>query len=126
MSMRISGTLTAENAGKYVVSIRLRPGGLSFAGVDPDERSSFFCEDIALDGKKSYVQALKDAFFSNVFFTYSFKRIFVLCVNRLYTVVPESVFVEKQNEALMSFVFSSSPGYKTLYESAGIPDAKTV
>ncbi|MDR2120037.1 MAG: DUF3822 family protein [Tannerella sp.] len=115
MSVRVSEVLTADNAGKYVVSIRLKPGGLSFAGINPDEKRRFFCEEIALNGKKSYVQALKDTFFSHVFFAYSFKRIFVLCVNRLYTMVPENVFVEKRKEELMSFAFSSS-GYKTLHE----------
>jgi hypothetical protein len=125
MSVRISETLTADNAGKYVASIRLKPGGLSFAGINPDEKHCFLCEEIALDRKKSYIQALKDAFFTHTFFTYPFKRVFVLCVNRLYTAIPDSVFVETQKEALMSFAFSSS-GYKTLYEPVGDLETKIV
>jgi hypothetical protein len=125
MSYRVSDTLTSANAGEYVVSIRLRPGGLSFAGINPAEKNHFFCEEIALDKNKPYVQALKDAFFSHAFFTYPFKQIFVLYVNRQYTMIPEKVFVEKQKEELMSFAFSSS-GYKTLYESSGDLEAKIV
>jgi len=127
MSIRVSDTytLTPANAGEYVVSIRLRPGGLSFAGIHPGEKNHFFCEEIALDKKTPYVQALKDAFFSHAFFTYSFKQVFVLYVNRQYTMIPENVFVEKQKEELMSFAFSSS-GYKTLSESSGDLDAKIV
>ncbi|MDR1332298.1 MAG: DUF3822 family protein [Tannerella sp.] len=125
MYPRVSDTLTSANAGKYTVSIRLRPGGLSFAGVNPDDRADLFFEEIALDRKKPYVQALKDTFFSHAFFTYSFRQVFVLCVNRRYTVVPASVFVEKQKDELMSFAFSSS-GYRTLCEPADDLEAKIV
>ncbi|MDR1407599.1 MAG: DUF3822 family protein [Tannerella sp.] len=125
MGHRVSNTLTPDNAGQYIVSIRLRPGGLSFAGIHPDEKKRFFCEDIILDRKKTYVQALKEAFFSHAFFSYSFKHVFVLCVNRRFTVVPANVFAEKQKEELMSFTFSTS-GYRTLYEPADDLEAKVV
>ena len=115
MGFRVLDTLTPDNAGKYIMSIRLRPGGLSFAGINPDEKRHFFCEEIALDRKKTYIQALKDAFFLHPFFAYTYKQLFVLCVNRQYTLIPANVFVDEQKEALMSFAFSS-PGRKTLCE----------
>jgi hypothetical protein len=39
----------------------------------------------------------------------------VICANRQYTLVPETIFVEKQKEEVMSFVFSA-PDEKTLHE----------
>jgi len=125
MSHNVSNALTPGNAGKYIVSIRLWPGGLSFAGIVPDDKSSFFCKEIALDKTAGYAQALKNAFFSNEFFTYVYKRLYVLCANRLYTLVPDNIFAEQQKERLMAFTFST-PDYKTLYEGIDGMDTKIV
>ena len=35
MTISIPDTLTTDNSEKYIVSIRLRSGGLSFSGYDP-------------------------------------------------------------------------------------------
>jgi hypothetical protein len=123
MIHHVPETLTADHSGKYKVSIRLWPGGLSFAGCIPSEKESFFYEEIGLDGAKSYVHALQDAFFAHPFFTYLYQWVYVVCVNRQYTMVPESIFVEKQKEQLMSFTFSS-PEAKILHESPEGFDAK--
>ena len=42
MTISIPDTLTTDNSEKYIVSIRLRSGGLSFSGYDPSAGGSFF------------------------------------------------------------------------------------
>ena len=42
MTISIPDTLTTDNSEKYIVSIRLRSGGLSFSGYDPRLEGSFF------------------------------------------------------------------------------------
>ena len=115
MNLRVPDTLTTGNSGKYTVSIRLWPDGLSFAGIVPAEKDSFFYSEAVIDRTKPYVRELQDLFFAHSFFSYSYKFTYVICTNRQFTLIPENVFVEKQKKQLMSFVFSS-PEEKTLHE----------
>ena len=115
MNLRVPDTLTAVNSGKYIVSIRLWSDGFSFAGIIPEEKNSLFYSETELNRTKPYVQVIKDILFAHPFFTFSYKRTYVICANRQFTLIPENVFVEKQKEQLMSFVFSS-PETKTVYK----------
>ncbi|MDR2765706.1 MAG: DUF3822 family protein [Tannerella sp.] len=127
MMLRVPDTLTIDCAEKYVVSIRLWPGGLSFAGHIPSEKGSFFYTETAFDPVTPYPQALKDAFFEHVFLSYPYKHVYIICVNRLYTLAPKPVFTEEAEETLMSFVFSApGPGYKILHESLPALEAEMV
>ena len=115
MNLRVPDILTAGQSEKYTVSIRLSPGGLSFAGMIPSDNGSFFYTETAIDRSVRYMQAIKDVFFANPFFSYTYEQIYVVCANRQYTLAPETIFVETQKEAVMSFVFSA-PEEKTLHE----------
>ena len=115
MNLRVPDTLTTDNSGKYTVSIRLTPDGFSFAGVIPAEKDSLFYSETEIDRTKPYVQVIQDLFFTHPFLAYSYKRTYVVCTNRQFTLIPENVFVEKQKEQLMSFVFSSLEA-KTMYK----------
>ena len=115
MNLHVPDTLTAGNSEKYTVSIRLWPDGLSFAGWISSQKDSFFYCETVINRAKRYDYAIKDLFFVHPFFLYTYKQIVVICANRQYTLIPESIFVEKQKEQLMSFVFST-PDEKALYE----------
>ncbi|MDR3267886.1 MAG: DUF3822 family protein [Tannerella sp.] len=123
MILRVPDTLTIDNAEEYAVSIRLRPDGLSFAGHRPQEKESFFYTEMTFDRAKPYIQALKDAFFEHAFFSFTYKQVYVVCVNRQYTLVPETVFAEEHKEQLMSFVFSV-PVSKALHEPVATLEAE--
>lgn len=114
MNLRVPDTLTIENSEKFILSIRLYPGGLSFAGCIPSEKETFFYGDVALDRTKPYTKAIKETFFEYPFFSYTYRNIYIVSANRQYTLVPEMVFLEKQKNDLMSFVFSS-PEEKILH-----------
>ena len=115
MNLHVPDILTAGNSEKYTVSIRLWPGGLSFAGWIPSDRDSFFYGEKTTDRKKRYDHFIKDLFFAHPFFLFAYKQIVVISANRQYTLVPSSIFEEKQKEQLISFVFSD-PDEKVLYE----------
>ncbi|MDR2918107.1 MAG: DUF3822 family protein [Tannerella sp.] len=108
MNIRVPDTLTVENSQRYIVSIRLCSDGFSFAGYIPSEQDSFFYRRINLDQTKPYLKALKDCFSEYPFFTYTYKKYYIVLADRQYTLAPENVFLEKQASTLMSFVFSSS------------------
>ena len=49
MTISIPDTLTTDNSEKYIVSIRLRSGGLSFSGYDPS------AEEVSFIGKRNSI-----------------------------------------------------------------------
>ena len=123
MNLCVPDILTTDHSEKYIVSIRLWSGGLSFAGHIPSEKDSFFYTETELDRTKPYLQAIKDIFFAYPFFSYAFKCTYVICADRRYTLVPSTIFAEQQKEQLMSFVFAS-PEEMTLHENLDEFDCK--
>ncbi|MDR1102645.1 MAG: DUF3822 family protein [Tannerella sp.] len=125
MTLRVPDTLTVDCAEKYAVSIRLWPGGLSFAGHIPSEKGSFFYTETAFDPVTPYPQALKDAFFDHVFFSYPYKHACVIYAGSLYALAPKPAFAEERGETLLSFIFSA-PGQKILHEPLPALEAEMV
>jgi hypothetical protein len=115
MNLCVPDTLTVGNSERYRVSIRLSPDGLSFAGFIPSEKDSFFFTETKINKTKKYSDAVKEIFFACPFFSYTYGQVYVISANPQFTLVPESVFDEKQKEQFMSFVFSE-PDKKVLYE----------
>ena len=125
MAISIPDTLTADNSGKYIMSIRLRSDGLSFSGYCPSESESFFYRNMEFDRTKPYISSLKEFFFGHEFLTYSYKRTNLVYVTSQYTVVPEEVFTEKQKNddlnarkqslSYINSVFEENEGIKNVY-----------
>ena len=105
MTISVPDTLTADNSGKYIMSIRLRSDGLSFSGYSPSENESFFYRNVEFDRTKPYIASLKEFIYEHEFLTYSYKRTNLVCVTPQYTIVPEEVFSDKQKNDLLSFTF---------------------
>ncbi|MDR0575556.1 MAG: DUF3822 family protein [Tannerella sp.] len=116
MTIRVPNTLTADNSWKYEVSIRLLPDGLSFSGYIPFEKDSFFIETILFDPDLSMGQSLKNMFFNNPCFSYTYKSLYVICVSGKYTLAPDSVFSEKDKELLFSFCHQEDESLKILIQ----------
>ena len=110
MAINLSDKLTADHSENYIMSIRLRSGGLSFSAYSPSVSESFFYRDVEFDRTRPYVSSLKECFFENDFLTWFYKQVNVVCVTSQYTLVPASVFQEKQKAGLLAFTFSSPEG----------------
>jgi hypothetical protein len=106
MTISVPDTLTADSAEKYIMSIRLRPGGLSFSAYNPSEGQSFFYREIMFDRKIPYATSLKEIFFMNECLTWTYKRTNVLCLSPQYTLAPEMI-QDKYRSRFLSFNFSS-------------------
>lgn len=108
MPISIPDTLTADHSEKYIVSIRLHPDGLSFSGYIPSVGESFFYGETEFDRSVPYISSLKELFFSQEFFTWSYKKVQIIQVSPDYTVVPEPLFEEERKEELFRFNSSST------------------
>lgn len=106
MTISIPDTLTTDNSEKYIVSIRLRSGGLSFSGYDPSVGGSFFYLETEFDRAVSFISSLKEFFFAHEFLTWTYKRIHVVCVSPQYTLVHRDYFREDKKAELLDFAFS--------------------
>ena len=106
MTISIPDTLTIDNSGKYILSIRLCPDGLSFSAYNPSEIDTFFYREVEFEQSKPLITSLEDCFFSNEFLTWTYKQVNIVYVSTQYTIVPEEFFMEKQKEDYLSFLFS--------------------
>jgi hypothetical protein len=108
MIISVPNTLTSDFSEKYIMSIRLWSGGLSFSAYNPSEGQSFFFREVEFNRARPYIEWLKDdVFFANECLTWTYKRTYVLCVSPQYTLAPDIVIPEKKKSQLLSFNFSA-------------------
>ena len=60
MAINLSDKLTADHSENYIMSIRLRSGGLSFSAYSPSVSESFFYRDVEFDRTRPYISSLKE------------------------------------------------------------------
>lgn len=114
--IRVPDMLNVNNAESYNVSIRLWPDGLYFSGYILSERDSFFSETVAFDKRVPLVESLKEIFFNNECLSYIYRSLYVISVSREYTLVPDSVFIEKNKDLLFSFCFQTDGSSRVLFQ----------
>lgn len=107
MTISIPDTLTSENSGNYIMSIRLWSGGLSFSCYRPSVSDSFFYRSVEFERTSSYLASLKDFFFAHDFLGWTYKQVNVLWVSSQYALVPLEMYEEKEKDQYLSFAFSS-------------------
>ncbi|MDF9829265.1 DUF3822 family protein [Parabacteroides sp. PF5-6] len=109
MTISLPDTLTVDNSGKYIVSIRLRSDGFSFSGYRPSTPGSFFSREIGVEKGESFAESLKETYFAHDFFSWTYKRIRIITETNRYTVIPKSLYDEKRKQEFLDFTLSD-PG----------------
>jgi hypothetical protein len=107
------------------MSIRLRPGGLSFSAYNPYETKSYIFRDVNFDRNIPYSTSLKEIFFENECLVWPYKRTYVLSVTPHYTLIPAGLFSEKQKNEWLAFNFTSQEK-RTLSDSMEKEEVKIV
>ena len=116
MTLRVPDTLTVDNSGKYKVSIRLWPDGLSFSGYIPSEKNSFFTETIFFDDGMDISRSLKNAIFENPCLSYIYKSFYIIIISGKYSLIPDDVFFENRTDRLFSFCHEKDEEGKVLIQ----------
>lgn len=109
MTISIPDTLTVDNSGKYIVSIRLRSDGFSFSGYRPSAPGSFFSREIGVEKGESFAELLKETFFAHDFFSWTYKKVQIITETNRYTLIPQNVYDEKRKQEFLDFTLSD-PG----------------
>lgn len=125
MAISIPDTLNTGNSEKYILSIRLWSGGLSFSVYNPSEKGSFFYREHVFERKDAFLENFKNFFFENEVFGFPFKRTNIVCVSSPYTLVPEAFFEGKPAARFMDFNFSA-PATRTLVNTLKHVEAKVL
>jgi len=105
MKINLPEIFTAETSKKYILSIRLYAGGLSFSGSIPKEKNSFFYRETTFDKLKDYESSIKEFFFENECFCWVYKKINIVCFTHKYTFMPEDIFDSGKIDSVMNFLF---------------------
>ncbi|MDR2499135.1 MAG: DUF3822 family protein [Tannerellaceae bacterium] len=125
MTISIPDTLNVNSSEKYIMSIRLKPGGLSFSAHNPTEAQSFFFRDVEFDDSIPYKQSLKEIFFSNDCLIWNYKRTKILCLTQQYTLAPNECADSKKRSELLAYNFFS-PDKRILANSLDDEQAELV
>jgi hypothetical protein len=126
MTISVPDTFTSDFSEKYIMSIRLWSGGLSFSAYNPEEGHTFFVRELEFNRARPYIEWLKeDVFFANECLTWSYKRTSVLYVSAQYTLAPNRLVPEKKKAQLLAFNFPA-PGKRCLSNPVEAEDAQLV
>lgn len=107
MTIDIPDSFNIGNSEKYIMSIRLRSGGLSFSGYNPSESGSFFYREANFERTTlSYTESLKEFFFQHEMLTVPYRKINIISVSPQYTLVPADAYDSKQAQLFLKFNFS--------------------
>ena len=88
---------------KYILSIRLTPGGFYFSIHCPSDETVFYQNSVSFRQNSDYLKNLEKLIFDYSFFSYNYKQINVICVDEETTIVPDEYFDKKLNTDFLSF-----------------------
>ena len=94
---------------KYILSIRLTPNGFYFSIHCPTDKKIFYQNSIEFINNTTYLKNLEKLIFDYAFFSHNFRKINVIYVNELYTLVPNAFYNKKEEAELLSFNFMDVP-----------------
>ena len=103
MAIHIPELLTS-NSETFIGSIRLEPGGLSFSGYQPYVKGSFFYAEEKWDRRGSYIEWIKEFFFTHEWLTLTFQKLYVIQAQADFTIVPLAFYIEQNKDRLFPFV----------------------
>ncbi|MCC8198761.1 MAG: DUF3822 family protein [Tannerellaceae bacterium] len=110
MTISLPDKLTIDQSEKYILSIRLRPDGLSFSAYNPLVADSFLYRDIVFEKELPYLSSLQECFFNNEFFSWTYKKTNLIFVDVPYVLTPIPFLAEKDRELYLSFIHSIQGG----------------
>jgi len=105
MTVSFPDAFSIDTSEKYILSIRLLPGGLSFSCSMPMVGNSFFFREIVFDHSKTYLLSLKEFFFENEFMSWQYKKVNILCFTSHYMLVPTDLYDVSRKQELIQSTF---------------------
>jgi hypothetical protein len=123
MPIEIPGNIDLSQAERYVLVIRIHPDEYSFSIYNPDDRAAYFYCPVKKNKPAPALRRFQDIYFdeANEFFTFSYRKIYVINYTPAFTYIPSLIFNDKDKSAYMDFLFLENTG-KRLHHSLQLPD----
>jgi len=99
-----------DNPEQSILTIYLGSEKISFSMYDPEEKGSFFYNELTQENQTDVFSIFKDAFFDHTFFYLPFRKVWIMCRTPVFTFVPNSVYKDDSREDFMQFMFPENKG----------------
>ena len=88
---------------KYILSIRLLPNGFYFSIHCPSNEAVFYQNNVSFSTNSNYLKNLEKLIFDYSFFSYNYKRINVICVDKETILIPNDFYNKRYESDFLSF-----------------------
>lgn len=122
MKINLPENINLAQAGRYILTICIRPEGFSFSLYNPVENGSFFFREIENEDHKGTLSNFREYFYQNDFWTLPFRKIFLMDYTSCFTYVPSLICEENSSRDFMSFLFTEKTGEKTMCQRLMLSD----
>ena len=106
--MKLSEKFDLSSTEKYVLVFEISNEMCSFLIYNPDEKGSFFYQEIENKTGKDIFSCFEDFYYENEFLAASYHKTFVINHTAGFTFVPINVFDEKKKDEFFRFNFLSN------------------
>jgi hypothetical protein len=125
MKINVPDTISLHNPEKYILTVYVHSEKFSFSLHCPDDPESYFLYKIDATEQTDAFSVFKDLFFENDFFTYPFKKTYILVFSSLFTFVPNAMYSDQYKESFIRFIFSEKED-KFLDHSISLPKLRVL
>ncbi|GHU73325.1 hypothetical protein FACS189413_17570 [Bacteroidia bacterium] len=110
MEIQLPHPIDVNRANRYILTIEVHPIRFAFTLFDTENPNDSFEYSISGNDLHSAFTQFQNAYFDNVFFAFSYKKIRIINYLPNFTFVPRLLFEAKDKEKYMQFLFVSASG----------------
>lgn len=113
MKIQLPEHIDSHTAKQYILTIEVHPSLFSFSLYSPVEDSSYFYHPLPANTRQSVFSVFREAFFDNEFFSWAYRKVFIINYTSAFTYIPAILFKEKDADSYMQSLLLEQEG-KTL------------
>jgi hypothetical protein len=121
MEIKLLHPIDVNRSNRYILTIEVHLNRLVFTLADTEIPENSFEYSIPGNDLHSAFTQFQNAYFDNVFFAFSYKKIQIINYLPVFTFVPRRLFDENDKEIYMQYLFCSASG-RILTQTLSHPD----
>ncbi len=111
LNMLLPLTFDLDQSEKYVLSIRISPGGFMFSMSEPGNRKNYSLQDTEFLPGTSLMDNVKKLVFDLNYLTLQYKETNVIVVTPEYDLIPDTYFSKSEQNDVYKFVHNDQVGH---------------
>ncbi|MDR2843811.1 MAG: DUF3822 family protein [Candidatus Symbiothrix sp.] len=110
MEIRLPENMHLNRLNESILTIEVHPDRVAFSLSNPDNEEDSYYHSISGTDLSDAFSQFQNAYFDNVFFACSFKKVQIINYLSIFTFVPAILFEEEDEEEYTQFLFTSASG----------------